>query len=80
MEPIPEGFKARMDVQVWCLVTLHIARGLKLDDNCGPFQPRVFYDSMILELPLHFNPRQLFLKKLSKSWQMSVSNVHVFVI
>ena len=22
-------------------------RGLKLDDHCGPFQPRPFYDSMI---------------------------------
>ena len=28
-------------------MTLHIARGLKLDDHCGPFQPRPFYDSMI---------------------------------
>ena len=26
--------------------TLHIARGLKLDDHCGPFQPRPFYDSL----------------------------------
>jgi len=26
------------------LVTLHIAGGLKLDDHCGPFQPRPFYD------------------------------------
>ena len=24
------------------------SRGLKLDDHCGPFQPRPFYDSMIL--------------------------------
>jgi len=23
------------------------SRGLKLDDHCGPFQPRPFYDSMI---------------------------------
>ena len=23
------------------------SRGLKLDDHCGPFQPRTFYDSMI---------------------------------
>ena len=22
------------------------SRGLKLDDHCGPFQPRPFYDSM----------------------------------
>ena len=26
---------------------LHIAEGLKLDDRYGPFQPRLFYDSMI---------------------------------
>jgi len=24
------------------------SRGLKLDDRCGPFQPRPFYDSVIL--------------------------------
>ena len=46
-----EAFKARLDVAlgslVWWLVTLYIARGLKLDDHCGPFQPRPFYDSMI---------------------------------
>ena len=33
---------------VWWLVTLHIALGLKLDGHCGLFQPRPFYDSMIL--------------------------------
>ena len=46
-----EAFKARLDVAlgslVWWLVTLHIAGGLKLDDHCGPFQPKPFYDSMI---------------------------------
>ena len=50
--PSLEAFKARLDVAlgslVWWLVTLHIARGLKLDDHCGPFQPRPFYDSIIL--------------------------------
>ena len=49
--PSLEAFKARLDVAlgslVWWLVTLHIAGGLKLDDHCGPFQPRPFYDSMI---------------------------------
>ena len=48
--PFLEAFKARLDVALgsllWWLVTLHIARGLKLDDLCGPFQPRPFYDSM----------------------------------
>ena len=47
-----EGVKARLDVAlgslVWWLVTLHTAEGLKLDDLGGPFQPRPFYDSMIL--------------------------------
>ena len=49
--PSLEAFKARLDVTldslVWWLVTLHIAGGLKLDDPCGPFQPRPFYESMI---------------------------------
>ena len=30
------------------LAALHIAMGLKLDDDCGPFQPRPFYVSVIL--------------------------------
>jgi len=50
--PSLEAFKARWDVAlgslVCWLVTLHIAEGLKLDDHCSPFQPRPFYDSMIL--------------------------------
>ena len=45
-----EAFKARLDVAlgslVWWLATLHVAGGLKLDDHCGPFQHRPFYDSM----------------------------------
>ena len=49
--PSLEAFKARLDVAlgslVWWLVTLHIAGGLKLDDHCGPFQPRPFCDSII---------------------------------
>jgi len=48
--PSLEAFKARLDVTlgslVWWLATLHIAGGLKLNDHCGPFQPRPFYDSM----------------------------------
>ena len=47
--PSLEAFKARLDVTlgslVWWLATLHIAGGLKLDDHCGSFQPRTFYDS-----------------------------------
>ena len=50
--PSLQAFKARLDVALgslgcW-LVTLHIAGGLELDDHCGPFQPRPFYDFMIL--------------------------------
>ena len=50
--PSLEAFKARLDVAlgslVWWLATLHIAGGLKLNDHCGPFQPRPFCDSVIL--------------------------------
>ena len=52
--PSLEAFKARLDVAlgslVWWLVTLHIAGGLRLDDHCGPFQPRPFYDSMFVSM------------------------------
>ena len=47
--PSVEAFKARLGVAlgslVWWSATLHIAEGLKLDDHCGPFQPRPSYDS-----------------------------------
>ena len=50
-----EAFKARLDVAlvslVWWLATLHIAGGLKLDDHCGPFQPRLFYDFFLTSYP-----------------------------
>ena len=48
-----EAFKARLDMAlgslVWWLVVGNPAqsRGLELNDHCGPFQPRPFYDSMI---------------------------------
>jgi len=49
--PSLEAFEARLDVAlgslVWWLATLHIAGGLKLDDHCGPFQPRPFCDMML---------------------------------
>ena len=49
--PSLEAFKAELDVAlsslVWWLATLHITGGLKLNDHCGPFQPRPFYDPMI---------------------------------
>ena len=49
--PSLEAFKARLDVAlsslVWWLAALHIAGRLKLDDYCGPFQPRPFYDCTI---------------------------------
>ena len=45
-----EACKARLDVAlgslVWWLATLNVAERLKLNDHCGPFQPRPFYDSM----------------------------------
>ena len=50
--PSLEAFKARLNVALGSLVcwlaTLHIAGGLKPDGHCGPFQPRPFYDSVIL--------------------------------
>ena len=46
--PSLQAFKARLDVALgsplWWLGTLHVAGGLKLDDHCGPFQPRPFCD------------------------------------
>ena len=49
--PSLKAFMARLDVALgsllWWLVTLHIAGGLKLDDHCGPFQARPFYDSIL---------------------------------
>jgi len=33
------------------MATVHIARGLQLDDHYGSFQPMPFYDSMNSTLP-----------------------------
>jgi len=48
--PVLEAFNARLDVALGSLVcwlaALCIAGGLKLNDHCGPFQPRPFYDSV----------------------------------
>jgi len=50
--PSLKAFKARLDVALGSLVcwlaTPHIAGGLELNDHCGPFQPRPFYDSMTI--------------------------------
>ena len=50
--PSLEAFKARLDVAlgslVCWLVTLHIAAGSKLDDQCCPVKPRPFHDSIRL--------------------------------
>jgi len=50
--PSLEAFKARLDVALGSLVcwlaTLHVAGGLKLDDHCGPLQPRPFYDDSMM--------------------------------
>jgi len=58
--PSLEVFKARLDVALGCLVrwlvTLPTAVGLKLDDHCGPFQPRPFYDSMNSPSYLSYKP------------------------
>jgi len=61
--PSLEAFKARLDVArgslVWWLATLHIAGELKLDDHCGPFQPRPFYDSVIIYISGNLNIEHL---------------------
>ena len=88
--PSLEAFKAGLDVSlgslVYWLVTLHIAGGLKLDDHCGPFQPRPFYDSVIL-LPLFWQPTGIlqFYKHrqhlFSKSMATYIGDIvgHVFI-
>jgi len=52
--PSLEAFKARLDggsgQPGLLVVTLHIAGGLKIDDRCGPFQPRPFYDSYMIHI------------------------------
>ena len=45
--PSLETFKARLDVALGSLATLHIAGGLKLDGDYGPFQPSPFYENKI---------------------------------
>ena len=61
--PSLEAFKARLDVAlgslVWWLATLHVAGGLKLNDHCGPFQPRPFCDSMRILTVFTFTVRIL---------------------
>ena len=50
--PSLDAFNVRLDVALGSLVlwlaTLPMAGGLKLNDHCGPFQPRPFYDSMMI--------------------------------
>jgi len=48
--PSLEAFKARLDVALGSLVCWEVTQhktGLKLDNHCGPFQPRPFCDSVI---------------------------------
>ena len=49
--PSLDAFKARLDVALGSLVWWLAAGALKLDDHCGPFQPRQFYDSVAPLLP-----------------------------
>jgi len=58
---------------VWWLATLHIAGGLKLHDHCGPFQPRPFYDSMILPTSFSFPQCNTLLTALSRHNLESIS-------
>ena len=83
--PSLDAFKARLAVApgslVW-LVTLYITGGLKLDDHWGPFQPRPFYDSMILwfwfskttlSCPALYHAQVLFVPCLSCSLEITLS-------
>jgi len=50
--PSLAGFKARLDRAlsnlVWWKMSLLMAGGLEPDDLSGPFQPKPFYDSVII--------------------------------
>ena len=72
--PSLEVFKARLDVAlgslVCWLVTLHIAGGLKLDDHCGPFQPRpLYYSSAML---IFFNIVLIYILRHRAAFYQSV--------
>ena len=75
--PSLKTFRARLDVALGSLVswltTVHIAWGLKLDDQYGPFQPRPFYDPMILILKI------LAVKKLRKKQMCKCFSTYTFL-
>ena len=69
--PSLEAFKARLDVAlgslVWWLVNVYTAGGLELDEHCGPFQFRPFYDSVcVLHRMEAFNCFHLQMKGVGK--------------
>jgi len=75
--PSLEVFMARLDAAlgslVWWLATLHIAGGLKLDDHCGPFQPRPFYDSILCLYALVYHFERLWSHKVvTVFWKLSL--------
>jgi len=43
----PEVLSASLKISCLVVVDPEHSRGLKLNDHCGPFQPRPFYHSMI---------------------------------
>ena len=65
--PSMQAFKARLDVAlgslVWWLADPAHSRGLKLDDHCGPFQPRPLYHSMTLRIRMTTNINALIFQK-----------------
>jgi len=53
------------------------SRGLKLDDHCGPFQPRPFYDCMILwQVAVIRAPQLKVLMWFSCETPVWLSNIH----
>ena len=75
--PSLKTFRARLDVALGSLVswltTVHIAWGLKLEDQYGPCQPRPFYDPMILILKI------LAVKKLRKKQMCKCFSTYTFL-
>jgi len=51
---------------VWWLASLHISGGLKLNDHCGRFHPRPFYDFMMYSFSIGWLSQLLVCEALKK--------------
>ena len=51
------------------------SRGLKLDDHCGPFQPRPFCDSMIM---IHLGSHsEMWVSAVSVQWVSEADGLNI---